>query len=236
MGFGDDYQFGDKKLAVVLVIDISGSMVDHIERLNKTFNDFIEYSKSKDEFNSMMDIAVVTFNSEANKVFDFVPVSMAPALDLEAGGTTNMAAALELAVQMVHDRKKDYMKIGASIFKPWIITMSDGRPDSIEDVKRIGDIMLEKECEGKFHSFAVGMGPAIEKDDQYGYDPKVLTLFASKQLAINNWDFATFFSWLGKSMAKVSESKPGDEGIIADTGEEGQLMYKDFLEAMKGTM
>lgn len=217
----DDYTINGKKFAVVMVLDVSGSMSSHLNDLTHKFNEFIEYARSETDIRQTMDIALITFGSDVKDEFEgFTDIKGVPPLYLTTRGSTNMSDALEKANEMVRDRTRLYAQTGIEAFKPWIVLMTDGYPDDVAAVKSIGSILKQRENNGKLHTFALGMG--------INFNKSVLESITDKCFAITDWNFSTFFSWLGKSVAQVSRSSPGDCGAICDTGQECRDMMKFF--------
>lgn len=225
----DNYTLNDEKFAVVMVIDVSGSMVYQIEALSTAFNRFIEESRMNDDVRNAVDIAVITFGSDVkDELNGFCDISSVPKMHFSVRGSTNMAGALELANQMARDRTHLYKHNGIVAYKPWIVLMTDGYPDGypdkISDYIAITEKIRQREGDGKLRTFALGMGDRFEKS--------ILEQFTDKCFAITDWNFSEFFSWLGKSLAVVSSSTPGGRGAICDVGEECQDMTKKFFDVL----
>lgn len=219
----DDYTLCDKKFAVVMVIDVSGSMHNEIGAMTHAFNEFIDASKKNDDVRNAVDIAILTFNSNVkDELNGFSDISGVPRMNFTAGGSTNMAEALRIAKDMARERTLLYNTSGIRAFKPWILLMTDGYPDSEGDYKAIAAEIRQREDAGKVRTFAVGMGD--------GYNAELLKALTDKCFALNDWDFSKFFSWLGKSFAIISSSTPGETTQICDLGEEFQDMYGTFFD------
>lgn len=221
----DDYTLSDKKFALVMVIDVSVSMVNEIDSMTEAFNNFIEASKENYDVKNAVDIAIITFGTDVkNELNGFCDISNIPKMNFTCRGSTNMSEALKLANQMARDRTHIYRNNGIEAYKPWILLMTDGYPNSISDYEVIAKAIREREDAGKIRTFAVGMGT--------GYNKRLLQKLTDKCLSVDEWDFQQLFSWLGKSLATVSQSRPGEKGAICDMGEEFQDMYGKFFDTM----
>ncbi len=221
----DNYTLNDKKFAVVMVIDVSGSMAYQIEALSTAFNRFIQESRANSDVRNAVDIAVITFGSDVRDEFNgFCDISSVPEMHFSLRGSTNMTDALELANQMARDRTHLYARNGITAYKPWIMLMTDGFPDDPQSYMSVAQKIKQREADGKLHTFVLGMGD--------GFNRKLLQELTNKCFAITDWDFSEFFSWLGKSLAVVSTSTPGGQGAICDVGEECQDMTSKFFDVL----
>ena len=217
----EDYTINGKKFAVVMVLDVSGSMSSQIQALEDNFNRFIDYAKEDKDIRQTMDLALITFGSDVKDEFDgFTDIKGVPHIQLKTRGSTNMSDALRMANQMARDRTRTYRNTGIEAYKPWIILMTDGYPDDEISTRAIASEIRNREKDEKVHAFALGMGT--------GFNKSILEEMTNKCFAITDWDFEMFFSWLGKSVAQVSKSTPGASGLLCDIGEECQTMGKFF--------
>lgn len=222
---GEDlYPESGQKFAVVLVVDVSGSMEPHIDQLNASFNEFLDEAKADNDVSTKADIEVITFNHDVKIASPWSDIGGVPYQNFKASGTTNLRDALILAKEEARARTIAYKNEGIRAYTPWIISMTDGYPDSDKPINAIAAELRQREAEGKVHNFALGMGT--------GFNKTILELITDKTLAITDWDFKSFFGWLGKSLAIVSKSTPGTQGTLCDTGKEfGKLRqnYDKFL-------
>lgn len=219
-----DYTINDTKFAVVMVVDVSGSMSPYIDQLTTKFNDFLDYAKENNDVRDTMDLAVLAFGDNTVDLLEgFSDIKGIPHLKFQTQTITNMGAALTKANELARERTMTYKKMGIQAFKPWIILMTDGYPS--DDITAIASTLRQREADGKIHVFALGMGE--------GFDRTVLQSIAGDRcFAIPDWNFAEFFSWLGKSVAQVSSSSPGYSGPICDVSDECQDMSAKFFGSL----
>ena len=127
-------------LACVFLLDISGSMSGTpIENLNEGIRKFKEEVMMDDLARSRIDIAIVTFESNVRNVQDFVPLSRMEPITLTAMGSTKMADGINTAIDLVKDRDRFYKKMGTPCFKPWIFMITDGYPDSDQNMETVAE-------------------------------------------------------------------------------------------------
>ena len=150
--FGDDaptiVNASEPHMACLLLLDTSGSMAgEPIEELNSALNKFkLEVCEDKTT-RDVLDIAIVEFNSTTNIVQDFTPVEYMKPVRLEARGGTDMAPAIETAINMVNERSRFYRRSGTEPYKPWIILITDGYPTS--DITGVAAVIKQMEDDGK---------------------------------------------------------------------------------------
>ena len=210
--YGDDF-YGDappiinaneSHMACLLLLDTSGSMYgEPINELNAGINRFKEEVLRDEATRNILDVAIVEFNSTFNVVQEFVPIEQMKTVNLTVGGSTKMTPAIEKAIELVTERTKFYRRTGAEPYKPWIVMITDGAPDYDDDVSIIAEVIHNKEKEGKLKFFSLGVDR---------YDPRTLHLLSGqKVMKLKEHDFSSFFNWVTKSMAVVSQSSPGEK-------------------------
>ena len=134
-----------KSNAVVLVLDVSGSMSgDRITKLKEATVKFAEEILNREK-NS--EISIVTFGSTikilefSNNYTEIVRFTS----NISAGGGTNMTKGIETADKLLSDEKMtNYVKS--------IIIMSDGRPDNASSAKDAATKLFEK-----YNIYSIGL-------------------------------------------------------------------------------
>lgn len=185
----------------VLLLDTSKSMSGKaIQELNaglKLFKDEL----SEDELAAKrVEVAIVAFGPTRVES-DFATPEFFDTPELEAEGETPMGAAIEQALALVEERKETYRENGINYYRPWIFLITDGAPTDPweEAAKKI----QAGEKEGRFAFFPVGVQKA---------NMEVLAkLSTRKPLHLDGLRFRDLFSWLSRSLHKVSQSQLGSE-------------------------
>lgn len=189
-------------MALLFLLDTSGSMTGMpIEELNAGINRFKKQVCEDEKTKSVLDVAIIEFNSNWKVVQDFVPVEYMKEVNLEAGGSTYLQKPLEKAIEMVDERSRFYRRSGSEPYKPWIVLISDGEPfDNPEELASTINEMVSKE-KLAFWSLAVP-----------GANTELLHKLSGKRvLNLEEYDFKGFFDWVNKSMRAVSTSSPGEK-------------------------
>ena len=138
---------------------------------------------------------------------------------LEPYGTTPMIEALEQAILLAEDRKTWYKNNGLGYYRPWIILMTDGAPDTPHEVPAMAAKISNLKAQKKLELTAIGVG-----DDA---DMNILKQLTPMTAKLKGTDFTGFFQWLSASMSIVSQSIPGDDRGVAlpDLGVWGTLKF-----------
>ena len=99
-------------LSCALLLDTSGSMNGAaIRNLNSAIKQFKQDVCSDPDARNRVDVALVTFNSEVNVINDFCPVTEMQTPELYADGLTDMAAGIQVALDLVKGRTRMYQKM-----------------------------------------------------------------------------------------------------------------------------
>lgn len=145
------------------------------------------------------ELAVVTFGpvriaSDFHVAEDFYPAQ------LVANGDTPMGEAIEMALNMLRDRKAAYQQHGISYYRPWVFLITDGAPT--DDWRSAAALVRAGEEAKSFMFFAV----AVE-----GANVDLLQKISTREvLRLKGVRFRELFSWLSNSLSAVSRSNPGD--------------------------
>jgi len=194
-------------MACLLLLDTSGSMQgEPIYQLNNAINDFKQELLNDPKTADIFDIAIVAFNDSIEIAQNFAPIEQMLTVQLNASGGTIMTPAIETAIDLVNERYRFYLSTGTQPYKPWIIMISDGRPQ--DSIDKIAGVIHENEEKGKFNFWTLGVK---------GYDHNTnLKLSGKRTLKLEGYKFFEFFDWVNKSMRSISQSSPGEKpkGIL----------------------
>ena len=225
---------GTPRVPICLCLDVSGSMgeviagtyeetgktvqrdgntysvvrggISKLDELQRGIERFYESIRGDDLASVAAEICVVTFDDDAQCLAEFSRIKFqAKAPQLQCGGGTAMGEGVNLALDKLETRKQAYKDSGCDYYQPWLVLMSDGRPNGkpaelIRAMKRTSELAGNK----KLTVIPVGIG-----DDA---DLETLSKFSPRHDAVilDQAKFRTMFEWLGKSIEKVSQSNPGE--------------------------
>ena len=196
------------RVPVCLVLDTSGSMEGNpIEELNEGVRLFYEAIRSDEIALYAAEISIVTFGGSAVRHADFSTLEHQPNAPVFcANGGTPMGEAMNMALNMLEQRKNEYKSSGVDYYQPWIVLMTDGRPNGSSSELASS---IERTCaminDRKLTIFPIGIGEEADMNVLARYSPK------RKPLKLQGLNFKEFFAWLSKSVSKVSQSTPGDK-------------------------
>lgn len=204
-----------QKSICCFVVDVSGSMNGApIQQLNQGLQEFHHDIQNDSATADRLEIAIVEFSSFAEVVLEPALVDNFAMPMLQTKGTTAMVDGVRKGIELVVSRKEWYKKTGQPYLRPWIVLITDGVPDSGQDVKGLTR-EIEQATKGKeFVFLPIGVD---------GADMRILQDIAGySQDADKNWikmtpmklqglQFSAFFQWVSASMSIVAGSKDGDK-------------------------
>jgi len=188
----------------VLLLDTSGSMRGpRLAALNQALEEFADDLRRDAVASRRIEIAVVTFGSEVSVVQRFVTAERFRAPVLTASGQTAMGAGIEQALTLIDARKKAYRRHGLPYYRPWVLMITDGKPEGEPDstVARAAERLRAEEAAKRVALFAVG----VEGADL----GRLRTLVVRQPLPLRGLRFDELFVWLSASMQAMSTSQPG---------------------------
>lgn len=210
--------FAGMRLPICLCLDISNSMNwdDKIDKLNKGIEEFYEELRRDEITKYTAEVAVVTFGGnlstkqfvEVKKIRDFSRIDIqGSAPHLTAYGLTPIGEAVNLSLELLEKRKKQYKEYGTTYYRPWLVVMSDGHPEGHSPTE------LER-AKASIHSYAlekkvVPISVAIGDVDQEARKT-LRDLGNGVYISLNSGKFLEFFRWLHHSVSD-SVGKDVDE-------------------------
>jgi uncharacterized protein YegL len=141
----------DQKCPVVLVLDTSGSMAGPgIDQLNAALVKLKEDILSDATLTQRLEVGIVCFDDEARveRPIDLVTVDTDMPM-LNVGGTTNVVAGLNKAMEIVEDRKQFYRSNGEQFYRPFIVLFTDGAPTNTPEEIEALDLKIQQMADNK---------------------------------------------------------------------------------------
>lgn len=202
--------FGEKHIACVLLVDVSGSMNGRpIQELNEGLRVFGEALQSDSKAYGCADVSVISFGTTVQQVVPFCPAAEYTAPTLSAGGMTAMNEAIITGLDMIELRKQEYKSIGVDYWRPWVFLLTDGVPTDNEYYKDAQQRLQEALNAKKINFFPMGIGNNVDTQTlkKYTKDGQGMVLKASHQ------NFQEAFVWLSSSMSVISRSDPSMQKV-----------------------
>ena len=209
------------RLPVSLCLDTSGSMRgEPIAELNKGVQLFYKSLLSDATALYSAEVGVITFGGSVNNLVDFTTLVLqpeCPALSTTQGKTP-LGEAVNMALDLLDERKTDYQNKGVDYYQPWLVIMTDGLPNGdASELMRAIERTRKLTEERKLTIFPVGIGQNA--------NAKVLNALSPHRTALklNGLRFQEFFQWLSKSVSITSQSMPGEDVFLPTIGEWGKV-------------
>lgn len=205
------------RVPVCLVLDVSPSMSgEPIAELNEGVQLFVSEVREDEIARHSAELAIVTFAYHAECLQEFQELSkleQVPTLEIRDGGTA-LGAGVRLALEKLEERKSQYQEAGVDYYQPWMVLMTDGQPTDNEHhqvAPRVAELVQQR----RLSLFPIAIGPYADKE--------VLRMFSPlrEPLTLKGLKFRELFQWLSRSVARVSQSIPGERVPLDTEGIKG---------------
>jgi len=214
---GDCVQTGETVFRDGKMWNIVTGGTTRLEELQKGIELFYKAIREDEIAVYSAEICIVTFNSKAKCEMDFANIDRQNNIpELDADGDTHMGEGVNLALDLLEKRKKEYQDAGVDYYQPWLVLMTDGEPNGNaaileQAITRTAEMAKQK----KLTIFPIGIGEEA--------DMKTLNRFSPNRpaLRLKEMRFEAFFEWLSQSVARTSQSMPGENVILDTKGIEG---------------
>ena len=145
---------------------------------------------------------------DAHHAFVTVDQFQPPVLD--ANGDTPLGEAVSRAMALLRERKEIYKQNGLDYFRPWIFTITDGRPTD-KGWETVAEQVRQEEARKGVVFYGVGVE---------GADLQTLGKFSSSRpaLKLRGLAFGELFTWLSKSLSAIAHSRPGEQAPLPPVG------------------
>lgn len=153
------------------------------------------------------EISIVTFNSNAECIMDFANIERQPEVPkLYAWGDTSMGEGVNLALDLLEERKNEYKDKGVDYYQPWLVLMTDGVPNGSKEeldkaIERVSKLVLDR----KLTVFPIAIGNESDMSTLAKLSP------SRPPLKLQGLRFSEFFLWLSQSVSTTSQSMPGEK-------------------------
>ncbi len=198
---------GEYHLPVVLLVDTSASMNGApIHELNQGLVTFGQTLMADSLAKGRVDVTVISFNSTVQTELGFRPVTEYQAPVLDADGLTSMNEAIEVALDVIDERKLLYRRNGIRYMRPLLFLLTDGAATD-NNYEFEARSRLQRAVEMRKVSYIpMGIGDYADVEALVSYYPasapnKVV-------LKADETNFRNAFAWLSNSACVISNSNP----------------------------
>ena len=179
-----------------------------LDELNVGLASFFKIIQNYEVASDAVELAIVGFRDQPVELQNFQSIYDAEPFLIgydQIGDMTNMDAGVNMALNLLEQRKSQYKNAGRDYFQPWLIIMSDGEVDANSLSSQIRTKALEDQDKLVVSCFIVGNQSENAEQVLSGYSNRV------KPRKIENGSLEVLFRWIGQSVVKVSNSKPEDK-------------------------
>lgn len=209
-----------KRLPICFCLDVSGSMCgERMEKLNQALQTFVEAAKENPESASSADVAVVTFGGYVDilKKMSQLSASTIPKIEARERSLTPMGEAIKIALDILEIRKKGYRDRGLKYFQPWLVLITDGKPEGRDAEKEMESALVrlnELERNHKIVVFNIGIDNEVDTDIL-----RRVSVLRDKPISIESDDLSKLFQFLGSSSAQVIGGQISSNSLYKNTVE-----------------
>ena len=198
-----------QRVPICLCLDVSGSMRgDPIRELNKGIKVFFDALKQDEIALYAADVCIVTYGNRGENsvqcISDFSSIESKTTLsELTACGQTPIGEAVNMCLDLLDARKKEYQEKGVDYYQPWLVLMTDGKPYGDKDPRAVSNAQQRTSQmvnDRKLVVFPIGIGAEADVNVLAKFSPK------NSPLKLNGLDFCQFFQWLSASVSRTSQS------------------------------
>ena len=199
------------RVAVSLCLDTSRSMRgEKLDAMNQGIKKFYDSIREDKVALASVELCVTSFGGTVESLTDFATLDKQDVCQITTVRKgTPMGHGVNLALDLLENRKKEYQETGVDYYQPWLVIMSDGKANDMRTVDEAASKTTALEDQRKLSVFSIGIGDDADMD--------ILCKFSKKRpaLKLQGLKFSEFFGWLSASVSTVSRSQP-DETVKLD--------------------
>lgn len=232
LGPGDFGKGTKKRLPICFCLDVSGSMKgERIDSLNSALKIYFSTIAENAEAIASVDIAIVTYGGYVDVLQKFSPINSikgVPEVEVRPKSFTPMGEGILASLKLLELRKQGYKDRGMKYYQPWLVLITDGKPEGPDADKNFEEALSELnklEREEKMVVFNIGVS-----DDA---DIEFLTRISvkrSKPISANEKNLREYFQFLGSSSTNVVKGGSTSElyqEVVPDKGNQIQDTESD---------
>ena len=185
--------------------------VSRIDRLNEGIKQLFDTIRHDDSARFSVEISMVKFDSTAECLLPFANIErqtdipeLVAASDVQ--GNTFMGEGVNLALDMLEARKREYKENGVDYMQPWLILMTDGEANGSaaiqqQAIERICQMVNKK----KLVVFPIAIGSDAGMETLQQFSP------AWQPMKLQDMKYNEFFQFISNMMIAKSNSGDGEK-------------------------
>jgi uncharacterized protein YegL len=189
----------------VRIVD-GDNLVTRMDELNAGLAQFFQELLEDPSARRAAEVCIVSFASNAQIVRDFQSLNEShrtTKLKFSEEEETSLGKGVELALNLLDQRKTEYQQAGVDYYQPWLVVITDGKPTD-DTHRKLAPEMERRVKEKKITVFPIAVGGVEDLSELAQISP------GRKPLRLQGAKFRELFQWLSKSVARVSSSIPGE--------------------------
>ncbi|MFP4698640.1 MAG: vWA domain-containing protein [Eubacteriales bacterium] len=208
-----------RPLPVILLLDVSGSMAgEKIAALNQSVKEMISTFANEESTQAEIHVSVITFGGDADLHTELMPAREIKWVDMEARGMTPLGGALDIASDIIEDKKQ----IPSRSYRPTVVLVSDGMPNDRGWEKKLDNFTNNGRTE-KCDRWVLSIGADA--------DESMLAKFLdngekSVLHAEDARDIVRFFRFI--TMSTTTRSNSADPNKVADMAKKFNLVDEEM--------
>jgi uncharacterized protein YegL len=175
-----------------------------IDQLNHGIKGFIkEIIADKPNLGQKLELGIITFDSAVTRVSEPKLAESLNFKPLNVNGTTMMVDGIREGIKMVSQRKQWYKSTGQTYFRPWVIMITDGDPDSDQqgELPKLAAEIRQGMDDEDFWFMAIGVTGAKMSTLEFISHEKM------EPRKLSGLKFSEFFRWLSSTIADVAKGQ-----------------------------
>jgi uncharacterized protein YegL len=182
------------------------NLVTRMDELNAGLKQFFTELLEDPSARISAEVCIVAFAGDAEIIRDFEPLSETHCgikLDVSDQAQTSLGKGVELALQLLDQRKSEYATAGVDYYQPWLVVITDGQPTDDSHHRIAADIKTRVDSK-KISIFPIAVGGLTDLTQLAVISP------GRRPLKLKGAKFRELFQWLSKSVSRVTISIPGE--------------------------
>lgn len=214
------------RLPIVICVDTSYSMrwSSRLDEAVKGLRTFYNNMCSSYYARDSVEVCIISYGGKQAKIeqeFRSMEQTHFDDLKLEADGETPLIDAVNLALDVLEERKGRYKDNGNTWYRPWLLFIGDGDETEAPTLVARTAAKLKEECARKHLNVlcvTVGNKNSLQYSTLKNLSPE------NKVYYLPDMNFTDFFQWLSRSIERTSQSLQSEEIQLEPTTGWGEIL------------
>lgn len=205
-----DVSNATRRLPAVILVDCSSSMINVMRELNQALEQLVNDLRGHEIAADSVELEIIEIRSTPTINQPRVEARNLVFRPMSANGGTGIGQAIELGLDRIGERQREYISAGIHAYKPMVFLLTDGQPTdawqaAAQRVRRLG-------AEGKLFFFGIGTSSA-----NFATLGQICPENMPPQKMADG-KFSELFQFVSDSLSSVAGSQPGAIVPLPSTG------------------